>query len=523
MGSDILLGLMVAFVFGALMLGFPVAFTLAGASILFGLMGWWFDVFQLSFFAVLPNRISGLMANQVLIAIPLFIFMGVMLERSRVAEELLETMGMLFGRLRGGLGISVAIVGAMLAASTGIVGATVVTMGLVALPTMLRRGYDPKLATGIIAASGTLGQIIPPSIILVVLGDQISIAYQEAQRKLGNWSPDPVSVGDLFAGALIPGLVLVGLYILYILIVCWFRPSAGPPITEVDAQNAGHLGQRLVHALLAPAVLIVSVLGSILSGIATPTEAAALGALGATMLGGYRANTERKWAVLLACAGLVILIFLVTQVDMRVTREIGTALERASIWAAVLACIAVAYGFAVCLWRVFRNGTLAEVNRQTIRITSMVFAIIICAQLFSLVFLGLGGDEIVTSILTSLPGGTFGAVFTVMLVIFVLGFFLDVLEISFVVVPIVAPVLLGMELNPVWLGVMIAVNLQTSYLTPPFGFALFYLRGVTPVEVSTGTIYKGVAPFVVIQLSMLGILALFPGLATWLPGVIFGP
>ncbi|EBA11297.1 TRAP transporter large permease [Roseobacter sp. CCS2] len=523
MDPDILLGLMIVFVFGTLMLGFSVAFTLAGASILFGLLGWWLDAFQLSFFAVLPNRVSGLMANQVLIAIPLFIFMGVMLERSRVAEELLETMGMLFGRLRGGLGISVAVVGAMLAASTGIVGATVVTMGLVALPTMLRRGYDPKLSTGVIAASGTLGQIIPPSIILVVLGDQISIAYQQAQRELGNWSPDPVSVGDLFAGALVPGLVLVGLYILYILIYCWIKPSAGPALSASDAGETADLGRRIVHALLAPAVLIFSVLGSILSGIATPTEAAALGALGATVLGGHRANPARKGAVLAVCAGLIILIALVTQVDMRVTRDIGTPVEKAAIWVAVGACVAVAYGLAVCLWRVFQNGTLAEVNRQTIRITSMVFAIIICAQLFSLVFLGLGGDEIVTHVLTSLPGGVFGAVFTVMVVIFVLGFFLDVLEISFVVVPIVAPILLAMDLNPVWLGVMIAVNLQTSYLTPPFGFALFYLRGVTPPEVKTSTIYAGVAPFVVIQLSMLCILALFPALATWLPSVVFGP
>lgn len=522
MGTEILLGLMVAFVFGALMLGFPVAFTLAGASILFGMLGWWFDFFQVSYFAVLPNRVSGLMANQVLLAIPLFIFMGVMLERSRVAEELLETMGMLFGRLRGGLGISVAIVGAMLAASTGIVGATVVTMGLVALPTMLRRGYDPKLATGIIAAAGTLGQIIPPSIILVVLGDQISIAYQEAQRLLGNWSPDPVSVGDLFAGALVPGLVLVCLYILYILIICWIQPAAGPAIPVSVGADTDRLGKRLIHALLAPAILIVSVLGSILSGIATPTEAAALGALGATMLGGYRIDPDRKLPVIVALAGIFTLVLLVTQVDMRVTRDVGTTVERTAIWVSVIACAAVIYGLAVCLWRLYSNETLAEVNRQTIRITSMVFAIIICAQLFSLVFLGLGGDDIVTNVLTSLPGGTAGAVFTVMVVIFVLGFFLDVLEISFVVVPIVAPVLLGMDLNPVWLGVMIAVNLQTSYLTPPFGFALFYLRGVTPSEVTTGTIYKGVAPFVVIQLSMLGILAFFPGLATWLPGVIFG-
>ncbi|EFL87511.1 TRAP transporter large permease subunit [Ahrensia sp. R2A130] len=522
MTNELVVALMVAFVFGTLMAGFPVAFTLAGSSILFGLVGWMAGLFDLTFFAVLPNRIYGIMINQVLLAIPLFIFMGVMLERSRVAEELLDTMGVLFGRVRGGLGISVAIVGAMLAASTGIVGATVVTMGLVALPTMLKRGYDPALSTGIIAASGTLGQIIPPSIVLVVLGDQISTAYQEAQRSLGNWSPDPVSVGDLFAGALIPGFVLVGLYITYVAVLAFFKPSVGPVVPREEmVDDGGSLLPRLVQALLAPAVLIISVLGSILAGVATPTEAAALGALGATMLGGYRLAPDRKLPVLAALVGLATLITLVSTVDMRVSRLGGTLVERAAIWVAVVACALVAWGLIVCLWRTYANGTLAAVNQQTIRITAMVFAIVICAQLFSLVFLGLGGDEMVGDILRSLPGGTFGAMVTVLAVIFVLGFFLDVLEIAFVVVPIVAPILLSMGLDPVWLGIMIAVNLQTSYLTPPFGFALFYLRGVAPPEISTGTIYRGVVPFVLIQLLMLAILALFPSLATWLPSVVF--
>ncbi len=523
-GNEIMVAVMVVGVCGTLMLGFPVAFTLAGASMVFGLIGYAFDIFSLSYFGVLPNRIFGIMTNEVLIAVPLFVFMGVMLERSKVAEELLDTMGALFGAIRGGLGISVCVVGALLAASTGIVGATVVTMGLLSLPTMLRRGYDPKLATGVISASGTLGQIIPPSIVLVVLGDQISNAHQEAQRTLGNWSPDPVSVGDLFAGALLPGLALVGMYILYTAVICWLKPSAGPsiPRSELMAGIDGTLTSRVIHALVAPAVLIVAVLGSILAGIATPTEAAAVGAIGATLLGGHRLGPNQGLPVYTATASLVAILVLTTNVDLRVARSEISSDEWVAIIAAMAACAGVAWGLLVSLARVYRDGTLHEVNRQTIRISAMVFGIVIGAQLFSLVFRGFGGDEIVHDILSGLPGGTVGAVFVVMLVMFVLGFFLDFIEITFVVVPIVAPILLLMDLNPVWLGIMIAVNLQTSFLTPPFGFALFYLRGVAPREVTTGMIYKGIIPFVCIQLLMLLLLAVFPQMTTWLPKVIFG-
>ena len=523
-GNEFMVAAMVVGVCGVLMLGFPVAFTLAGASMLFGLAGYAMDIFSLSYFGVLPNRIFGIMTNEVLIAVPLFVFMGVMLERSKVAEELLDTMGALFGTLRGGLGISVCVVGALLAASTGIVGATVVTMGLLSLPTMLRRGYDPKLATGVISASGTLGQIIPPSIVLVVLGDQISNAHQEAQRELGNWAPDPVSVGDLFAGALLPGLALVGMYILYTGVVCWLRPGVGPsiPREELMADNGGGLTGRVVHAMIAPTVLIVAVLGSILAGIATPTEAAAVGAMGATLLGGHRLAPDRGLPIYTATVSLVVLLVLVTNVDLRVARDEISAGEWIAIIAAAIACIGVTWGVLVSLLRVYGDGTLHEVNRQTIRISAMVFGIVIGAQLFSLVFRGFGGDDMVHEILSDLPGGVVGAVFVVMLVMFVLGFFLDFIEITFVVVPIVAPILLLMDLNPVWLGIMIAINLQTSFLTPPFGFALFYLRGVAPASVTTGMIYRGIIPFVCIQLLTLVVLALFPGLATWLPGVIFG-
>ncbi len=523
-GQEAMVAVMVAGVCGALMLGFPVAFTLSGAAMFFGLAGYAFDVFSLSFFGVLPNRIFGVMTNEVLIAVPLFVFMGVMLERSKVAEELLDTMGALFGAMRGGLGISVCVVGALLAASTGIVGATVVTMGLLSLPTMLRRGYDPKLATGTIAASGTLGQIIPPSIVLVVLGDQISNAHQEAQRALGNWSPDPVSVGDLFAGALLPGLALVGLYVLYTGVISWLRPEAGPAIPREELMEgaSGGLFSRVMHALVAPAVLIVAVLGSILAGVATPTEAAAVGAAGATLLGGHRLAPDRGLPIYTAAASVVLLLVLTANVDLRVARDVISAGEWAGIVAAIAACAGVSWGLLVSLARVYRDGTLHEVNAQTVRISAMVFGIVIGAQLFSLVFRGFGGDDIVHEILSGLPGGAFGAMLVVMLVMFVLGFFLDFIEITFVVVPIVAPVLLMMDLNPVWLGIMIAINLQTSFLTPPFGFALFYLRGVAPKEVTTGMIYRGIIPFVGIQLSMLVLLAFFPAMATWLPKVVFG-
>lgn len=507
---------------GFILLGFPVSFTLAGTALLFALIGMAFSAFDPDFLGVFPHRIYGVMTNEVLIAVPLFVFMGVMLERSKVAEELLDTMGQLFGTLRGGLGIAVCVVGALLAASTGIVGATVVTMGLISLPTMLRRGYDPKLACGSIAAAGTLGQIIPPSIVLVVLGDQISNAHQEAQRALGNFSPEPVSVGDLFAGALIPGLVLVGMYILYQIAVAFLRPASSPAIPRDESMQVGNMAGRVMHALVAPIVLIVSVLGSIIVGIATPTEAAGVGAVGATLLAGHRLAEGRPIPVYAAAVSLVGVIILTTFVDMRVTRTHITLAENVASAIAVLMCLGVVWGLLVALVRVYKNQMLQPVMRTTARLSSMIFIIVIGAQLFSLVFRGLGGDDLVHKFLTTIPGGAVGAMIVVMALMFVMGFFLDFIEITFVVVPIIGPALLMFGMDPVWLGIMIAVNLQTSFLTPPFGFALFYLRGVAPPEVTTMHIYRGVIPFIIIQLLMLVILALFPALATWLPTVIFG-
>jgi tripartite ATP-independent transporter DctM subunit len=506
---------------GLILLGFPVAFTLAGTALIFAGIGWALGVFDPSFFGFFPNRIYGVMTNEVLIAVPLFVFMGVMLERSKVAEELLDAMGQLFGNLRGGLGISVSVVGALLAASTGIVGATVVTMGLLSLPTMLRRGYDPALACGSICAAGTLGQIIPPSIVLVVLGDQISNAHQEAQRALGNWAPEPVSVGDLFAGALIPGLTLVGLYILYQAITAILRPGTSPAVPR-GAAYADDIVRRLTHALIAPMVLIVAVLGSILAGVATPTEAAGVGAIGATLLAGERLTRGRPLPIYGAALGLVGLLVLTSFVDLRITRAAIPVADQVGIALAALLCLLLMFGLLVALGRAYQDGTLVEVMRATARITSMVFVIVIGAQLFSLVFRGFGGDDMVHEFLTGLPGGALGAMIVVMALMFVMGFFLEFIEITFVVVPIVGPVLLLLGLDPVWLGIMIAMNLQTSFLTPPFGFALFYLRGVAPPEVTTLHIYRGVVPFVAIQLFMLVVLAVFPGLATWLPRAIFG-
>ena len=440
-----------------LMAGYPVALSLAGTALLFAFAGELIGFFDIGLLNTLPSRLYGIMTNTTLIAVPLFVFMGIMLERSQVAENLLDTMAELFGRLRGGLGYSVALVGMLLAASTGIVGATVVTMGLLSLPTMLRRNYDPRIATGVICASGTLGQIIPPSIVLVLLGDVLSSAYQQAQLDMGIFSPETVSVGDLFTGAIVPGVLLVLLYIIYLAIVAWLKPASMPAITrEVD--NRG-LALRVLYGLLPPILLIVAVLGSILTGRATPTEAAAVGAVGAILLAVLRGQC--------------------------------------------------------------RLPILREVMQGTTRVTSMVFLILIGASIFSLVFRGLGGDEIVANLLNDLPGGKVGAMIAVMLLMFLLGFVLDFIEITFVVVPIIGPVLLAMGFDPVWLGIMIALNLQTSFLTPPFGFALFYLRGVAPAEIRTADIYRGVIPFIGLQLLLILLLAAWPALATWLPDLIY--
>lgn len=514
--------------FAALLRGYPVAFTLAGVALAFALIGIALGEFDPIHFRAFPQRIYGNlmeMDRSILVAVPLFVFMGVMLEKSKIAEELLEAMGALFGTMRGGLGISVVVVGALLAASTGIVGATVVTMGLLSLPTMLKRGYDPGLAAGSIAASGTLGQIIPPSIVLVLLGDQISNAYQEAQRAQGIFSPDIVSVGDLFAGALIPGLMLVGFYIAYQIVMAVWKPETAP---AAPADEARADWGKILHALVPPLALIIGVLGSILAGLANPTEAAGVGAVGATFIAGARnagAKDNPRIGQILSYLGLFALLALIALVVIPniITGErlYVSNLGLPGTLGAVLFGGLTLIGAGLTLWRLKRNGVLDEVMSSTATISAMVFVILIGASLFSLIFRELGGDDTVAEALRAVPGGTFGALAVVMLVMFVLGFFLDFIEITFVVVPIVAPILLMMGVDPVWLGVLMAMNLQTSFLTPPFGFALFYLRGVAPPSVKTTDIYRGAIPFVIIQILAIIAVAALPWLATGLPDMLY--
>ncbi len=456
--GEILSGLMFFGVIGFLMIGFPVAFTLAGTSLIFAFIGYHLGVFDFSNFSSLAGRYIGFMTNEVLVAVPLFIFMGVMLERSRIAEQLLMTMSKLFGNLRGGLGISVILVGALLAASTGVVGATVVTMGLISLPAMLRANYDPKLASGVICASGTLGQIIPPSTVLIFMAEMLAGINAQVQMSKGNFAPDPVSVGDLFAGAFIPGLLLVALYLLWMVFKAITDPKSCPA-TPVAKEDRSALFKEVLTALIPPLLLIIAVLGSILGGVATPTEAASVGAIGAVILAASR------WRL---------------------------------------------------SWQVLKEAVIS-----TATITSMIFIIIFGASVFSIVFRQMGGDNLVHEFLSNLPGGAIGAMIVVMLIMFVLGFILDTFEIIFIVIPITAPILLMLGLDPVWVGVMVGVNLQTSFLTPPFGFALFYLRGVAPRTVTTGQIYKGVIPFVGLQILAIALLFVFPELVTWLPDAIY--
>jgi tripartite ATP-independent transporter DctM subunit len=458
---EILAVLMVIAVIAALMAGYPVALTLAGTSLIFAMLGIAIGAMGFDILGALPQRIFGVMTNEVLLAIPLFIFMGVMLERSRIAEDLLETMGRLFGTLRGGLGISVVIVGTLLAAAKGVVGATTVTMGLIMLPTMLRFGYDPRLAAGTVAATATLAQIFPPATVLVLLGDQLGNAYQAAQLSKGIFAPRSLTVSDLFAGALVPGFALVFLYLIFLVAVAVLWPKASPALpADAKALRGFKMLRRLVEVLVAPLALIAAVLGSILGGIATPTEAASIGAVGAILLAARKAPL---------------------------------------------------------------GSLVRPVSEKTAQIVSMIFLILIGATMFSLVFRALGGDDMVHRALSDLPGGPAGAVLVVMVAMFLLGFVMDAFEIIFVVVPIVAPILLTMPgVDPVWLGIMMAVNLQTSYMHPPLGPTLFFLRGVAPPEITTRHIYVGIIPFVAIQLLALVALWFMPGLATALPQALYG-
>ena len=442
---------------GLLLFGFPVAFTLAGSALLFGFLGDALEVFNFRMMGFFPQRIFGTMINEPLVAVPLFIFMGIMLEKTKIAAGLLQSIGELFGSTKGGLGIGVVIVGMLLAASTGIVGATVVTMGMLSLPSMIKAGYDQKIATGTICAAGTLGQIIPPSIVLVLLATILQGANEEAAMLKGDLAPDPVTAIDLFAGALLPGLMLVVMFIIFIYFYARIFPNSCPPIQTVKSRS--EIYKEAFKSIFPPLILIVLVLGSILMGVATPTESASVGAVGAAII----AFTKGELT--------------------------------------------------------FQN--LKDVSLNTVKLSSFVFVILIGASMFSLVFRGFNGDAMIEHFLGSLPGGLFTALLIVMIAIFFLGFFLDYIEIIFVIVPLVGPILIANGADPLWLGILISLNLQTSFLTPPFGFSLFFLRGVAPSEIQTKNMYKGVMPFIGIQVLAIIIVALFPSIATWLPNLMF--
>lgn len=509
--------LMFAALMGAILSGFPVSFAISGTAILFAYLGWASGVMNLSLLGALGQRVFGVLTNEVLIAIPLFVTMGVILERSRIAEDLLDTMGRAFGQLRGGLGISVILVGALLAASTGIVGATVIAMGMIALPTMLRTGYDPRLASGLVCTAGTLGQIIPPSTLLIILSDVMSSAYQQAQYEQGKFSVETISVGQIFAGALVPGLTLVAIYILYVLARGVIRPQDMPPAPISEGRPG--IGE-VARAILPPVGLIIAVLGAILSGIATPTEAASVGAIGAILMAGARQGVSPR-LIGAGVAALLILAFAAGLAPVRLQRsDAGAGAWTLGAIYGLLALIGMA-AILASLRRLAQREVLAGAVTSTMTVTAMIFATILMASVFSLVFVGLGGEERVAHILESMPGGPTGALIFAMAMIFVLGFFLDFVEITVILLPLIAPVLILMGHDPVWLAILIAINLQTSFLTPPFGFSLFYLRGAAPPEITTGQIYQGVAPFILLQILAITVIWAVPELATWLPDVVF--
>lgn len=531
--------LMFAALIGCILLGFPVAFSIAGVAVGFAFLGSLGGAMDLSLLGALGQRVFGVLTNTVLIAIPLFVLMGMVLERSRIAEELLDSMARVCGRLPGGLGLSVILVGALLAASTGIVGATVIAMGLIALPTMLRAGYDRAFASGIVCTAGTLGQIIPPSTLLIILSDVMSNSYQQAQYEQGKFSVDTISVGDVFAAALFPGVTLVGLYVVYTLGRAALRPGDAPVALalaeerDIDASPC-ETGQReagvpgspvgatkptLPGAILPPIALIIAVLGSILGGVATPTEAASIGAVGAILMAGRRQGVPGR-VILCGALALGVLAIAAGLFPVRLQRSDASAID----WAAggLYATLALTGIVAVLLSlrALMQRSVLAPAVTATMSVTSMIFATIIAASIFSLVFVGLGGEARVESILQSMPGGPDGALLFCLALIFVLGFFLDFVEISVILLPLIVPGLILMGHDPLWLAILIAMNLQTSFLTPPFGFSLFYLRGAAPKEVTTGHIYQGVIPFIALQLIGIAIVWWLPRIATWLPGVL---
>ncbi|MDN2567810.1 TRAP transporter large permease subunit [Aquibium sp. A9E412] len=515
---DLFLAIMLVGLFAGILSGIPAMLAIAGVPLAVAWIASLFGAFDLAFLSFFPSRIWGVMTNTLLMAVPLFVLMGVILERSRLAERMLAVLSDMLGASARGLALSVLLFSAMIAASTGIIGATVVMLGLVSLPAMLKAGISPRLSSGLICASGTLGQIIPPSIVLVLLGDQIGNTYLEAQQKAGNFAPDPVSVGDLFAGALLPGFILVGLYGLYVLVR--LRPgAAATPAPPEPAERRRVPAIEVLGTFLPPLLLILAVLGSILGGIATTTEAAGVGAVGALLLAGYTAGhggAAGRW--LIAAAGLAALVLVVLR-SLAVLPAASPAGPAGLLAAA--AAVLVAAGTLVAALRFLRAGLLGGALIETLRISGMVFGIVVAASMLSLVFRGFGGEELVAGVMEGVPGGQWGALVIVMVIIFLLGFILEAVEIIYIVVPLLGPAVLATDFSPVWFAVLIAMNLQTSFLTPPFGFALFYFRSVAPRSISTAEIYRAIIPFVVIQIAAIALLVAFPAVATWLPALIF--
>lgn len=522
--SNLFLIILFCSLLAGILSGVPVMLVLLGVPLLVAFAGSLVGSFDLSFLQAFPQRVFGLTGNTLLIAVPLFIAMGVLLERSRTAERMLLVMARLLGGSARSLAFAVLIVSALIAASTGIIGATIVMLGLISLPAMTRAGLPTNLSSGLVCASGTLGQIIPPSVVLILLGDQISNTYLEAQHSAGNFAPEPVSVADLFAGALIPGMLLVSLYGLYVTVYLKFRGTVDAPQSETQADlelpGIAEVGlpERLdatilLQVFVPPLLLILSVLGSILAGVATPTEAASIGAAGALLLAASNVSGKRhvSWLNLCVVLALILLLTLNTLLPGGIRHHPVGLMVAGFI---VLLTVAGLLVSSVALWQ---RQVLQAVLRETVLVSAMVFGIILGASMLSLVFRGFGGDEMIEHLLGNLPGGQWGTLLVVMLVVFLLGFVLEFVEIIFIVVPIVGPILLASDFDPVWIAILLALNLQTSFLTPPFGFALFYFRSVAPPSLSTLGIYRAVIPFVVLQLLALCLVAVFPQLATWLP------
>lgn len=517
---------LIVLLFAGILSGVQVMITIAGVPFFLALIASFFGAFDLGFLSAFPHRIIGVMNNPLLIAIPLFVLMGNLLEQSKQAENMLFSITKLLGETRSTLAIAVIVVSTLIAASTGIIGATIVMLGMIALPALLNAGVPKQTSAGLICASGALGQIIPPSIVLILLGDQISNAYIEAQQAIGNFAPEPVSVGDLFAGALIPGMVLVSLYTLYVVVKLLL--SEKHFVTTPNAPAKPALSTRQIFGLIAQilptALLILAVLGSILVGVATPTEAAAIGVAGTTLIAAYNSDGSNRFlkplyivTAALAAVAVVMQRMGWSKIDYSSTTVSLTIENQLAIGVALI----LAMGLMTALIHLWRSGMLRGAVANTCQISAMIFGIIIAASMLSLVFRGFGGDVMVENLLTSLPGNQWTMLFVTMAVIFVLGFILDFVEIIFIVIPIIGPVILQADFHPVWFAVLIALNIQTSFLTPPFGFALFYFRSVAPPEISTKDIYSSIIPFVILQIITLGLVVALPDLATWLPDLLF--